>query len=163
MLLDRDRIVGAALDRRVVGDDQHLAPRDAADAGDDAGRRRVVVVHVPRGERRELEKRRPWIEQPIDALAHRQLALLAMPLDVLCAAALFRRRGALAQLRHEALHPGGILLEQFRPRIDVRFEDVHYYGTRDSGLGRTRDSGLGTRDSDGLGIRGSGLRTPISG
>ena len=36
VLLDRDRIVGAALDRRVVGDDQHLAARDAADAGDDA-------------------------------------------------------------------------------------------------------------------------------
>ena len=36
VLLHRDRIVGAALDRRVVGDDQHLAARDPADAGDDA-------------------------------------------------------------------------------------------------------------------------------
>ena len=39
VLLDGDRVVGAALDRRVVGDDQHLAARDAADAGDDARRR----------------------------------------------------------------------------------------------------------------------------
>ena len=38
VLLHRDRIVGAALDRRVVGDDQHLAARHAADAGDDARR-----------------------------------------------------------------------------------------------------------------------------
>ena len=43
-------------------------------------RRRVVVVQVPRGERRELEERRAAIEQLVDALAHRQLALLAMAL-----------------------------------------------------------------------------------
>ena len=36
VLLDGQRIVGAAFDRRVVGDDQHFAARDAADAGDDA-------------------------------------------------------------------------------------------------------------------------------
>ena len=39
VLLDRERVVGAALDRGVVGDDQHLAARDAADAGDEPGRR----------------------------------------------------------------------------------------------------------------------------
>ena len=41
-----------------------------------------------RGERRELEERRAGIEQPVDPLAHRQLALLAMALQVLRAAAL---------------------------------------------------------------------------
>ncbi len=58
VLLDGDREVRAAFDRGVVGDDQHFAARDAADAGDEAGGRRLVVVHVERGERRQLEKRR---------------------------------------------------------------------------------------------------------
>ena len=39
VLLDRDRVVGAALDGRVVGDDHDLAAADPADAGDDAGAR----------------------------------------------------------------------------------------------------------------------------
>ena len=103
VLLHRHREVGAALHRRVVGDDHHLASRDAADAGDEAGGRRVVVVHVVRGERRQLEKRRAGIEQPVDALAHRQLALLAMPLDVLGAAAVARAAQPFAQLGDQLL------------------------------------------------------------
>ena len=59
VLLHRDRVVGAALDGGVVGDDQHLAARDASDAGDDAGAGRLVVVHLPGGQGRELEERRP--------------------------------------------------------------------------------------------------------
>ena len=90
VLLDRERIVGAALDRRIVGDDDHIAPRDAPDAGDQAGGRGVVVVDVPRGERRELEKRRVGIEQLVDAFANRELALRAMPFQVLRPAALTR-------------------------------------------------------------------------
>ena len=39
VLLDRHRIVGAALHRGVVGDDHHLLPGDPADAGDHARRR----------------------------------------------------------------------------------------------------------------------------
>ncbi|MCY1229790.1 hypothetical protein D9M72_421770 [compost metagenome] len=37
VLLHRHRVVGAALDGGIVGDDQHLAPVDEADPGDDAG------------------------------------------------------------------------------------------------------------------------------
>ena len=40
VLLHRDRIIGAALDGGVVGDDDAVAPAHAADAGDDAGARR---------------------------------------------------------------------------------------------------------------------------
>ena len=39
MLLDRHRVVGAALHRRVVGDDHAFLPRDPADAGDHPGGR----------------------------------------------------------------------------------------------------------------------------
>src|SRR6185503_3454697 len=104
VLLDRDRVVGAALHRGVVGDDQHLAAGDAADAGDEAGAGRVVVVHLPRRQRRELEKRRTLVEEAVDALARRQLALLAMALQVARAAALTRLVDALAQLRDERRH-----------------------------------------------------------
>ena len=104
MLLYGDRIVGAAFHRRVIGDDEHLATRDAADARDDAGARRVVVVHLPRRERRQLEKRRAFVEQPIDAFADRHLALLAMPLQVAFAAAFARLREAVAKLGDERRH-----------------------------------------------------------
>ncbi len=74
VLLHRDRIVGAALDRRVVGHHQALAPLDAADAGDDAGAGDVAAVHAVRGQLRQLEERAAGIEQHADAFARQQLA-----------------------------------------------------------------------------------------
>ena len=74
VLLDRHRIVGAALDRRVVADDHAVAPGDLADPGDDAGTVDGVVIHAVRGERRELEERRIRIEKAHDALARQELA-----------------------------------------------------------------------------------------
>ncbi len=74
VLFDGDRIVRPALDRRVVADDHALLPRDAANAGDDTRARRVVVVHAIGRELRELEKRRAWIEQFLDALTRQQFA-----------------------------------------------------------------------------------------
>src|SRR5690606_27154732 len=44
VLFHRDREVGAALDRGVVGHDHHLGAVHAADAGDDAGGRGGIVV-----------------------------------------------------------------------------------------------------------------------
>ncbi len=93
-----------AFDGGVVGDDQDVAAGDAADARHQAGGGRLVVVHVEGGKRRELEKRRPAIEQTIDALAHRQLALIAMSLEIFGAAALPGCRGAIAQLGDELPH-----------------------------------------------------------
>ena len=74
MLLHRDRVVGAALDGGVVGDDDAFAAADAADAGDHAGGGHVAVVHPVRRERRQLEERRAGVEQEVDALARQQLA-----------------------------------------------------------------------------------------
>ena len=58
VLLDRHRVVGAALDRRVVGDDDAGRALDPADAGDDPGARRVVAVQAGRGERTQLQEGR---------------------------------------------------------------------------------------------------------
>ena len=74
VLLDGDRVVRAALHRRVVADDHAFAAGDAADAGDDAGARRFVAVHAEGRERRQLEERRARIEQHFHAIAGQQFA-----------------------------------------------------------------------------------------
>ena len=51
VLLDGDRVVRAALDGRVVGDDHAPPAADRADAGDDPRARRGAVVELLRGER----------------------------------------------------------------------------------------------------------------
>ena len=76
VLLHRHRVVGAALDRGVVGDDHALAPRDPADAGDDAGAGDLAAVHPPGGELGELQEGRAEIEQLADPLARQELAPL---------------------------------------------------------------------------------------
>ena len=69
VLLDGHREIGAALDRRVIGDDDAFAAHDPADAGDDPGGRHLAVIHAVRGERRKLEKRRARVEQRPHPLA----------------------------------------------------------------------------------------------
>jgi hypothetical protein len=81
MLLNRKRIVRAALHGRVVGDDDARAALDRRDARYDPRGRRVVVVGAVRGKRGKLEERREPICQSIDALARGQFATLAMPGD----------------------------------------------------------------------------------
>ena len=125
VLFHRQGIVGSSLDRCVVGDDQDLPSRHAADAGDDAGRRRPVVVEIPCGERRQFQKRRTGIEQLVDALADRQLPLGAVPLEVFLAAAESRLGGPRPQLRDERDHAAAVALEVIRSRIDVRRQPIH--------------------------------------
>ena len=63
---------------------------------------RSVVVQVPGRQRGELEKRRAVVQQLLNPIARRQLALLAMPLDVLRAAPLLHEGDALAEARPRA-------------------------------------------------------------
>src|SRR4029079_4933955 len=116
------RIVGAPLDRVVVGDDQHLAPRHAADPGDDAGARRLVVVEIPRRQRRQLEERGALVEQLVDAVANRQLALLAVPLDVLLPSALLHPGLTLPKLNDQSRHPFEIAPENATYRDNSHFD-----------------------------------------
>ena len=84
-LLDRPRVAGAALHRRVVGGDHALDALDDADAGDHAGADREV--RAPAGQRRQLEERRALVDEQLDPLAGQQLAALVVPVDVLLPAA----------------------------------------------------------------------------
>ncbi len=54
VLPDSHRIIRAALDGRIVSDDQAFRAAYATNAGDDASRRRDVLVKFPSGERRDL-------------------------------------------------------------------------------------------------------------
>ena len=126
VLLDGQRVVRAALDRRVVADDHAFAAADAADAGDDAGGGDRSVVHAVRGQLRELEKRRAGIEQRADALARQQLAAR----DVLRATRLRRRPARRAptsalQVGDERRHRVAVLRERRVARVEFRFDDGH--------------------------------------
>ena len=63
MLLDRHRIIRAALDRRIVGDDHRLAAVNAADPRHQAGAVDVAFIHAEGGEAADFEKRRTRIER----------------------------------------------------------------------------------------------------
>ena len=98
VLLHRERVVRAALHRRVVGDDHALPSVDDADPGDDPRRRCVAVVQLPGRERVQLEERGARVDEPVDPLARRELAAGAVSLDRLLAPAGGDERRALAQL-----------------------------------------------------------------
>ena len=126
VFLDRDRVVGPALDGRIVGDDDHFAAGDASDAGHQTRARRLVAVEVPGRERRQLEKRGAGIEEPVDSLANRQLALFTVALQVFRAAPFPGRGGPVAQLGDEPRHPVPVCAEILRRWIDVGLDDVHW-------------------------------------
>ena len=104
VLPDGHRVVRAALDRGVVGDDHAGRPLDPPDAGDDAGARGLIVVQPGRRQRAQLEERRARVQQPLDPFADGQLAALAMTLDralVATGAAARDRRLAVTEVGHE--------------------------------------------------------------
>ena len=70
VLLNCQRVVGATLDRGIIGDDHHLLPGDDADPGDDPRAGGLAVVHPPGGERAELQKRCVGICQAHETVAH---------------------------------------------------------------------------------------------
>ena len=79
MLLHRHRIIGAALDGGIVGDDDAFAARDAPDAGDDARRMHVAAIEAVGGQRRQFEKRGAGIDQEVDAVARQHFSARGMP------------------------------------------------------------------------------------
>ena len=126
VLLHRQREVRASLDRGVVRDDHALAALDDADAGDDPRRRRLVVVHAPCGERRELEEGRVRVAQPVDPLAGRELAARAVALERFVPTSAGDAGRALAKLRYELLHA----LPPPREGVRVAFHGCGEHGHR---------------------------------
>ena len=111
VLLHRQRVVGAALHRGVVRDDDHLAPAHAPDAGDDARRRaRRRRTCPPAASGLRFKNPRGGVDH-LDALARGELAARAVPLGGLGAAALIYQRFAPPQLRDRSFHLAAIGIE----------------------------------------------------
>ena len=79
------RVTGAALDRRVVGDDQAFHAADRADADDCAGT--DLEGTAVRRQRAQLEKRGVRVDEQLDAFPGSQLAAGVVTVDVLGPAA----------------------------------------------------------------------------
>ncbi|MPM74215.1 hypothetical protein SDC9_121200 [bioreactor metagenome] len=125
VLLHRHRVVGAALHRGVVAHDHAVHAVDAADAGDHASARSIVVVHVERSQRRELQERRARIEQTLHALARQQLAARHVFGARGLAATLRHALGLCAQIVDHRLHRIRVGLEVRRPRVELRSKNAH--------------------------------------
>ena len=102
MLLDRHRIVGAALDGWIVGDDHTLPTRHPSDSGDDPRGGAVSAIESVGGQRGDLQQRATGVEKTVDPIARQQFA--AFDVTVTRALRPAERRGGqfLAQLCDEA-------------------------------------------------------------
>src|SRR5258705_10049860 len=80
MLLYSQWIIGPALDRGVVADDDTVTPRDPANPGQDARSRDVVLIDLMRRQGRKLEEMGARIDQPLDTLARQEFAASDMAL-----------------------------------------------------------------------------------
>ena len=125
MFLDGQRVVGAALDGRIVDDEHALGAVDRPDAGDDAAGRHFVAVHAGRRQRREFEERAAGIEQPVDALPGQQLAPLQMFLAGSRAAPFQYLAGASPQLGHEFAHLLRVTEKLLGTPVHFRLDLVH--------------------------------------
>ena len=152
MLLDRHRVVGAALHRRIVGDDHAFLPRDPADAGDHPGGRGLAVVHAEGGELADLEEGRAGVEQAVDALARQQLAARRVALPRLGVAAEGDLGGLGPQVVDLLLQRGGVAAEIVRARVDARGDRGHGSPAVVVALGRS----LTAAPRVGLGRQGRG-------
>ena len=103
VLLHRHRVVGAAGDRGVVGDDHAAAAFDEADAGHDARGGDLAAVHFVRGDGGDLEEGAARVEQLGDALAGQQLAAGDVALAGLLRASLGGAGEQVAQVGDERL------------------------------------------------------------
>src|SRR5438105_2194160 len=101
VFFDRHRVVGATLDRRVIGDERHLFAVHRAYARDDARRWRLFVVHAVGRQWRQFQKRRAGIEKSFDPFARQELAPTTVPPDGLRAAAGGGPREALTEIANQ--------------------------------------------------------------
>jgi hypothetical protein len=125
VLLHGERIVGSALHRGVVGDDQTLALLNAADSGDDAGRGRLILVQPVGGQRREFQERSIRIEQLRNPLAGSHFPLFLLTLLIFGSAALPGLLNATLKFFDQRCDSRAVLLEVSGGRVEMCLDDFH--------------------------------------
>jgi hypothetical protein len=135
MLLDRHRIVGAALDRGIVGHDHALPAHDAPNPGDQPGGMDLVLIHAEGRHRRDLEERAAGIEKLVHPLAGKQLSPRMMALAGLGRPAAGDLGALVGEVADEFRHRLRIGAEVFAAGIDRGDELGHGEGVyRDNAL-----------------------------
>jgi hypothetical protein len=108
MLFHGERIVGAALDRRIIGNDHTSHPADLTDASDDTGGGNPILINRMGGKGGKLEKRRTRINQRLHPLARQHLATGHMFCPRHRATALGNRSGFFTQISDQISHRGSV-------------------------------------------------------
>ena len=125
VLLHGHRVVGAALDRCVVGDHNALAPLHAPDAGDDAGGRDLRAVEPVGSQGREFQERRACVDERVDPLPRQHLAALLVALVRARGAAFEHLRVAAGEVVDQRPHGRLVAPELVRGRIGRRAQNLH--------------------------------------
>ena len=79
VLLDRQRVIGPALNRGVVGDDDAFPARHPPDAGQDTGSRDLLLIDAVGRKLGQFQIRRSGIEKCAHTVARQQLAAREVP------------------------------------------------------------------------------------
>ena len=118
MLFDGHGEISAAFDRGVVAHHHAVGAVHTPDAGDQTGRRGIVVVHVQRRQWGDFQKRRAGIQQLQQPVAGQQLAAPGVLGASRLAAPQCDLRLLLSQIFDQRLHGVGIGLKVGRTRIE---------------------------------------------
>lgn len=116
MLLHRQRIVSAALHRRIVADDHHLPSLNATDTRYQASARHLAMIHVIGRELPDLQKRTAGVQQPLHPFAGQQLAAPDMLVPRLGRSTDCRSGNLRPQLLHQRQIMGSIGAKPIRLR-----------------------------------------------
>jgi len=111
MLFDRYGVVGTAFDGGIVAHHHAVHATDPPNARNQACARCIVVVHVQRRQRGQLQKRRAGVQQQLHALTRQQLAARHMLGAGRFATTLGNLRAACTQVIDQGLHGRRIGLE----------------------------------------------------
>ncbi len=125
VLLDRHRVIGAALHCGVVGDDHHLTAFHPAHTGNDAGAWRVAIVEPMRRGRANLKERRAGIQQPRHPFARQDLAAADVALARGSATTVERGLHCLVNHRQCIEHGLAVGVKGFTARGRRGFENGH--------------------------------------
>ena len=113
MFLHGHRIIGAALDGRVIGKNHNITARDTPHTGNRAAGRHITAVQPVRRKKSNFQKRRSWIEKRLNAIPRKHLTTCKMPFPRLRNTTTQRVFRCLPHHIHLRLHGRAILRKVF--------------------------------------------------